>query len=474
MAGFARGMGKFRKFMKHALRNSARHVGLAALAVAAALLPAYAQYPGHIDTKKKTAPTPRAIAVLEWIGQSGKPSASRIIPVTVFDGEAYQPAGLYLARPEPLAVEPGTEYVLEQGGIAKGLFDVNSAQNLQGYWFGYGSWKQLAPPPPAHKLQPAKIMPRIVGDADSDRPKFVRRDGGTDSSSGSGSSSSPQSSTSQSGASSHEPPPPTDPDRPTLRRRSTSSTDSAASSPDANLPALGPETPIGGVDPDRPHLTRGAQNPTDKDFTPTKLSGTPPDLEQMVAVSDASDHDPHPFTYFWADPGDAAKMQAQMETLAQQAISAAGAPPKPAVKPHPAARPNPPTRAQKATPAPVLPALSGEQFKAYALTEGAAATLIFSAQTTGPDGSVKYVTLIAQPDIYGALRVIFKTVTDDGHLGVTPRMRLVDAVDATANGRGDLLFEVRSKQDRQFVLYQIVGGRIDQVFTTGSLPSSQS
>ena len=438
----------------------------------------YAQYPGHIDTKKKTAQTPRSIAVLEWTGQPGKPSASRIIPVTVFDGEAYQPGGLYLARPEPLAVEPGTEYVLEQNGIAKGLFDVNSAQNLQGYWFGYGSWKKLAPPPPPHKLQPAKIMPRLQGDADSDRPQFVRRDNGTASGSGSGSgSSSPaQSSTGQSGASAPDNPPPTDPDRPTLRRRSdsTDSTNSAPSSPAGNSTSSDLETPIGGIDPDRPHLTRGAQNPTDSDFTPTKLSGTPSDLEQMVAVSDASDHDPRPFTYFWADPGDAAKMQAQMETLAQQATAAPQAPAKPAVKPHPAAPSGHPARAHKTPPPPPLPTLGDERFQAYALSEGAGATLIFSAQATRPDGSVRYVTLIAQPDFYGALHVIFKTVTDDSHLDETPRMRLVDAVDATANGRGDLLFEVRSKVDRQFVLYQIVGGRVDQVFTTGSLPSAQS
>jgi hypothetical protein len=479
MAGLARGMKKFRGFMKHALGNLARHAGLAALASAAALSLAYAQYPGHIDTKKKPVQSPRAIAVLEWTGQPGKPSASRIIPVAVFDGEVYQPGGLYLARPEPLAVEPGTEYVLEQSGIAKGLFDVNSAQNLEGYWFGYGSWKQLAPPPPVHKLQPAKIMPRLEGDADSDRPRFVRRDGGSDT--GSGSSSPSQPSTTQSGSSTSQngsstAPPATDPDRPTLRRRSTDSTDSAASTPNPGLPVPGPETPetpIGGVDPDRPHLTRGAQNPSDSDFTPTKLSGTPSALEQMVAISDASDHDPHPFTYLWADPGDAAKMQAQMETLAAQAIAAANAP-KPVVKPHPAAPPSSPARAHKAPPAPPLPTLGGEQFKAYALTEGAGATLIFSAQATRPDGNVQYVTLIAQPDIYGALHVIFKSVTDDRHLGETPRMRLVDAVDATANGRADLLFEVRGKQDRQFVLYQIVGGRVDQLFTTGSLPSAQS
>ena len=65
--------------------------------------PACAQYPGHVDTSKKAAPTVRAVAVLEWTGEPGKPSASRIIPISVFDGEQYQPGGLYLAKPQPLA-----------------------------------------------------------------------------------------------------------------------------------------------------------------------------------------------------------------------------------------------------------------------------------------------------------------------------------------------------------------------------------
>ncbi len=78
-------------------------------------LPA-AQYPGHIESTKKAAPSVRAVAVLEWTGEMGKPSASRIIPISVFDGEQYQPGGLYLAKPEPLALEPGTEYVLEDAG----------------------------------------------------------------------------------------------------------------------------------------------------------------------------------------------------------------------------------------------------------------------------------------------------------------------------------------------------------------------
>src|SRR5665213_1650851 len=104
--------------------NAARSLALL-LALAA---PACAQYPGRLETSKKATPTVRAVAVLEWTGETGKPSASRIIPICVFDGEQYQPGGLYLARPEPLALEPGTEYILQNAGIAKGFFDVNTAQ----------------------------------------------------------------------------------------------------------------------------------------------------------------------------------------------------------------------------------------------------------------------------------------------------------------------------------------------------------
>src|SRR3984885_12252669 len=138
--------------------------------------PAYAQYPGHIENGKKKAPTVRAIAVLEWTGDMGKPSASRIIPISVFDGEQYQPGGLYLAKPEPLALEPGTEYVLEDAGVARGLFDVNTAHDVEGYWFGYGAWKPMAAPPKRAKPKQGKNMPQVVTDAGTGRPHFKGRD----------------------------------------------------------------------------------------------------------------------------------------------------------------------------------------------------------------------------------------------------------------------------------------------------------
>ncbi len=492
--------------------------GARAAACAAALLfaaarpiPAPAQYPGRISTQKKPPFTLRSIAVLEWTGQPGKPSASRIIPIAVYDGEEYQPGGLYLARPEPLAVQSGTEYVLQQAGVSQGLFDVYNAQNVQGYWFGYGAWKPMPAPPRPHKLQRSKITPKLKGGgADDDRPHLVVRGASGQSGSGQTSSGSANSggngsggansdpnrpvlqrrdessgsndsggdaggSGGQSGSDNQAPPGASDPDRPTLRHRSSAPAAEDASFPGADPSA--PETPIGGSDPDRPRLTYDKQNPTDKDFQETKLVGAPPNLEEMIAVSDATDREPHPLVYSWADPADASKMQAQMEALAQKTIVAAESP-KPA-KPaprktgsaaahstHPA---HPARKAGGATPPPALPALVNESFHAYQLTYNGGATLVFSAQTTGADGPVEYVTLIAQPDFSGVPVPVFQAVTDDAHLDATPRLRLVDAVDAKANNRGDLIFESRSRHDRQFVIYRVVAGHAEQVFTTGPL-----
>src|SRR5271156_3148098 len=146
------------------------------LMLAALAAPAGAQYPGHLETNKKAAPTVRAVAVVEWTGDKSKPSASRLIPISVFDGEQYQPGGLYLARPEPLALEPGTEYVLEDAGVARGLFDVNTAQDVEGYWFGYGEWKALAAPVKKAKPKQGRNLPQVVKDSGSDRPHFKGRD----------------------------------------------------------------------------------------------------------------------------------------------------------------------------------------------------------------------------------------------------------------------------------------------------------
>jgi len=50
------------------------------------------------------------------------------------------------------------------------------------------------------------------------------------------------------------------------------------------------------------------------------------------------------------------------------------------------------------------------------------------------------VTLVVKVDMYGDLRKLSAIVTDTNHLDQTPRLELIDAVDADGDGRGELLF----------------------------------
>lgn len=78
---------------------------------------------------------------------------------------------------------------------------------------------------------------------------------------------------------------------------------------------------------------------------------------------------------------------------------------------------------------------------------------------------------MAQADPQGELQFALKNVTDATHMDRTPRMKLVDAVDADASNRASLLFELRAQNSRQFALYRILGGRSEQLFITGSTVS---
>jgi hypothetical protein len=173
------------------------------------------------------------------------------------------------------------------------------------------------------------------------------------------------------------------------------------------------------------------------------------------------------WNYIWANPDDENKMKAGMEDLARAALGL-NPPPEPAAKSapktattHKTAKPAPP-------PTPPVPApLLDEQFRVFELAYGSGATMVLSAHTDGAGAQQKFVTLVAQPDLYGSVVVLVKNVTDAAHLDDTPRMRLVDAVDAMADNRGELLFELRGQTQRQFALYRVLRGQITKLFVSG-------
>ncbi len=328
-----------------------RSVFVASMLVAGICGVAHAQYPGHINKNDDTPPTLRATGVFEWTGDLDKPKAGRLIPLAVWDGQQYQPGGLYLAQPAPLTVLTGTVYELEQAGAPKGLFNVNGAENLNGSWVAIGFVKpeviKVKAKPPM-----SKHPPQVVKDADSDRPTLHRKDEGgstgsetgTGTGSSSGSGGSPQ--TSSGGASNSTPA--NDPNQPTLHRRSasdsssgsgtSSSSDDSGSSQssstiDPDRPTLhkrqdnaatsagAPVTSTADTDPDRPKLRYGKPEAPEGIVQPSKLEGLPMNMNQMAAISDTKPSETHPYVYSWADPEDAAKMKTAMEELAQKAIA---------------------------------------------------------------------------------------------------------------------------------------------------------
>src|SRR5271170_8239858 len=106
----------------------------------------------------KTQDVVRSVGVYEWTGDLAKPTASRLIPVTVFIDGKLEDGGEYLARPVPFALLSGNLYELDQAGLSKGYLDLAYARHMRAVdtatgdavfddgWFGYGSFKAPVAP----------------------------------------------------------------------------------------------------------------------------------------------------------------------------------------------------------------------------------------------------------------------------------------------------------------------------------------
>lgn len=462
-----------------------------------AALPVCAQYPGQVSKSSKDTPELRSIAVLEWTGEAGKPKACRLVPVAVLDGtrlegDQLQDGGIYLARPEPLALAGEVEYELQQDGRPVGLFDLRNTGHEQGSWVGYGAWRQLPAPQPKPSMD--EVARTRIEDEESDLPVLHRKHHADETpapaTNGGAGSSSPTAAA----------PAASDPDQPTLHRRDASDSESAPpksseasetkKSKKKNQEDLSHVDSLPDViDLDRPRLKRGKPAGSGLEVLPS-LMGLPADMRQAVAVSDAKNRPDHPWSFSWANPDDEARMKSVLEEIARDAL---GLNPPPAPAPAPTPRRGSARKSLAAPPPPPQPApLLDEDFRVFELAYGSGATLVLSARTdalpqagpTRPESAAessapslsaakrpagqKWVTLIAQPDLYGNALVLLKSVGDSADLDDNPRMILIDAVDALADNRGELLFELRGQTQRQFALYRILRGQAQQIIATGS------
>ncbi|HTV06846.1 MAG TPA: hypothetical protein VME86_15865 [Acidobacteriaceae bacterium] len=481
-------MSRLAQFRFQSRQNAARVLWFVAALLAPALAStAGAQYVGRVNTNQNNQPTLRAIAVLEYTGDLDHPTASRLVPIAVWDGENYQPGGQYLAQPIPLTVQTGTQYVLQVAGDPKGFFDVKAASNANGSWIAIGDYQKPNPPHYA-KLRRSRIAPIMFGSGGDTTPHFAHvptgdtsqgaakttttaQNGAPSSNSGgptlhrrTGDSSSGDSG-SQNTADAPSNAPPIDPDRPIMREPSAPSPAGNTASASASE---SPETATTATDPNRPHFEYGATQDLqtlDKEtkIEIAKLSGHPQHLEQIVAVSDAVNRPVHSYVYSWPDSDEEAKIKSALESIAQHLLAQSAQPPSAPRAVKTAVHHSAHRTASKKPVKPALPELTSEQFKAYQLSYGGGATLVFSA-ATGQGDSARYITIIAEPDFSGTPIVLFKSITSWPELNFIPRMKLIDAVDTNANNRAELIFALESQTSRTYAIYSVENNTVQQLF----------
>jgi len=459
----------------------------------------------------------RAIGVYEWTGDDiTKAKAARLIPVSLFLSGHFEDAATYLSTPIPLAVQTGVAYELQTAGVRRAFLDIAFARNLKPTsvnaatgvaagtpyddgWFGYGKYRPLPKPKVLSAKNRRSKEPEFAahialddddkkkpGDTpDPERPTLQRPTPNTTT----GRQKAPKET---SGVSQAPPDPDTDPDRPSLKRHTSAPDTGDATTSTEAVTAV--KTPILS-DPDRPEIHRGRPSGPGTDVA-QELKGLPPDLHQSVAVSDANDRPEHDFTHIFAADTDRKQIMAQMEKLAKEVVAnpslalqtanptatpdrAAAAEPAPVLTPSNVKKGNvhpsliAPARkvrsgAIKVSEAGTSPALADEQLAAFDLAYNSTPTYIFTAHTDGTGAARMWVTVVAQPDLNGGLQPVLRAFTDEAHLDRVPRLRLIDAVDAEASNRASLLFELRSAHSRQFALYRVVAGHIDQSFLSGT------
>jgi hypothetical protein len=443
---------------------------------------------------KKKDQGPRAVGLVQ-LASNGKVT---LVPIAIrIDGKFYDAAS-YKANPVPMALESGTVYEAERSGKSLGLFTVSSALhsnvvNAATPWLGTGIWlpEGTEAPKTARK---AENVP--VGIEDTDAPPRLSK-GGIDKSAPPASpapGSSPPSKTPPESKPSSESKPAT-PDQTSDNSgaksgpgkpadRTAASTESTNSSTDENnRPRLRRGKPIQPLpsDDDIPGYSRpgssaaGAAKKSEpsagKSSQSTESAAT---TQTIPAVSDADGPNPRSYAFEWIK-GEEADRRKQLLDLAQEQLrlylakqakaSIAATPPAPrSASRRPAPKP----------PEPVFDSIDMRTFDLWAnnqpimvLTAQAhvAAPTAKSASESTPDSLAQYtIMLVARTDIYDNLHKLYSAVTDKYHLDVTPRLELIDAVDADGDGRGELLFRETSDAAGGYVIYRATADTLWKMF----------
>jgi len=450
------------------------------------------------ETKKtKKVKGPRAVGLLQF-----GLAKTTLIPVAILvDGKFYD-ASVYKADPVPMALETGTVYEAEKSGESQGLFTTNGALHSKSEasvnpWLGTGTYLPhgTEAPKTTHK---AEDVPVGLDNSGDEPPRLTRK-------TGAGASS-------PSGPAAEKP----SPDKPKATESSEKgSTDNKSSSGDATKGAApssdktgdqgkaeSPGTSAEGqgssgqapqgqrksAEPEnyyRPTLRRGkpSQAAPEEDEVVAKTASSAAATSSTVAsgtkvvqfvpaISDSGGPDPQSYQFFWKE-GEEEERRKQMLALAGEELKAyINAQAKGTIAAtEPGRKAEGPKRKAGAKAAAAV--FENVRFRGFDIWKNNQPVMILSAEAHFPPGpgtvtapETYSITLVGRTDIYGSLRKLYSGVTDRFHLDVTPRLELIDVVDADGDGRGELLFRETTDAGNGYLIYRATGDKLWKMFNS--------
>ena len=444
---------------------------------------------GHKPASNKG---PRAIGLIQ-LSPKGK---ARLTPIAIMmDGKFYDAAS-YKAAPFPMALDFGIVYEGFRTGVSQGVFTITQPGQLNHVWIAEGTWLPAGMKAPEKSK---KYSTPVIEDKDAP-PVLHRRSDKADSDSGTDTDKDKDKDKDKKDQqkSATPPPPPTtappaSPPSAPEAAKAPATPETAKASASTSASASASNEPI--EDPNRPRLRRGKPDSTTRrepfaTFEPltdgapagTVSPGTAkPDAKTakdsaaasaqitfIPAISDAGGPDPRPYSYD-VKPAEEASYRSKMLALAAtQLLSRASTATKEVAPTQKTAS----AHKFSGKPAGKLPEpdFDDVRFRIFDLSNSNQPVLVLSARTRPAAGASesfeepKEITLIARTNLEGELKKLFFSQTDSRHLDVSPRMELIDAVDADGDGRGELLFRRTSDGGSAYAIYRVTSDHLWPLF----------
>jgi hypothetical protein len=203
----------------------------------------------------------------------------------------------------------------------------------------------------------------------------------------------------------------------------------------------------------------------------TSSAANPGPVQMVAAISDAAGPEPQSYKFFWKNGEEEERRNQMLAAAADEVRAYATALAKNKIVARPIV-PKATAAGHKAPAKQAQPVFENVQFRGFDVWLTNQPVMILSAEAHIPaapgaagEAADSYsVTLVARTDIYGNLRKLYSGVTDKFHLDVTPRMELIDVVDADGDRRGELLFRETTDAGSGYLIYRATADKLWKMF----------